>query len=141
MCAALELSDTHLRPGKIVPAWGRLGVVRLVWAGFARSESLGWWKRQGGELLDVPAHRFAERSDRDRQLRWDALPAGLVVRGLLDPHDGQPLLKIVTRASTAEELARFEHPRMPLLEAPLFSSEIIVPLPDPTRARQGELFP
>ena len=89
--------------------------------------------------MDVPAQRFAERSDRDRQLRWDVVPPGLIVRGLVAPNDGKPLLKIVTRASTPEELLRFEHPRMPLLEAPLFSAEI--PADDPAeRDAQGELF-
>jgi hypothetical protein len=39
-------------------------------------------------------------------------------------------LKIVTRASTEEELKRFEHPRMPVIEAPLYSAEP-VPLPEP----------
>ena len=139
MCAALELNQTRIRPGQLVAVWGRGGALRMVWAGFARKESLGWWKRQGGELVDVPAHRFAERSDRDRQLRWDDIPPGCVVRGLLDPHDGQPLLKIVTRASTPDELARYEHPRMPLLEAPLISAEII-PLPPTETPAQAELF-
>ncbi|MGB8170233.1 MAG: hypothetical protein WCF18_22215, partial [Chthoniobacteraceae bacterium] len=125
MCAALELNQTRLRPGQLVAVWGRAGKARYVWAGFARRESLGWWKQKGGELVDVPAERFAERSDRDRQLRWEALPSGLVVRGIIDPHEGQPLLKIVTRASTTEELARFEHPRMPLLEPPLIRAELI----------------
>jgi hypothetical protein len=139
MCAALELNHTHIRPAKLVAVWGPRGSMRLVWAGFARQESLGWWKRHGGELVDVPAHRFAERSDRDRQLRWEDLPPGLVVRGIVDPHDGQPLLKVVTRASTPEELARYEHDRMPVLEAPLFSSEIL-PEPEPELPRQPELF-
>jgi hypothetical protein len=43
-----------------------------------------------------------------------------VIRGLLDHQTGQPLIKIVTRESTAEELQRFQHPRMPVLEPPLF---------------------
>ena len=136
MCAALALNTTIIRPGKWVPFWRQRGHDQLVWAGFARQESLGWWKRAGGELVDVPAHRFAERSDRTRQLAWDDLPPGTVVRGLVDPHDGKPLLKIVTRASSAEEIQRFEHPRMPLLEAPLFSAELL-DLPEPV---QPELF-
>ena len=140
MCAALEVNTRLLRPGRLVRAWSRDQILAaLVWAGFARKESLGWWKKQGGELVDVPAQRFAERSDRDRQLRWDVVPPGLIVRGLVAPNDGKPLLKIVTRASTPEELLRFEHPRMPLLESPLFSAEI--PADDPAeRDAQGELF-
>ena len=139
MCAALELNQTRIRPGQLVPVWGPRGSMRLVWAGFARSESLAWWKRKGGELVDIPAHRFAERSDRDRQLRWDDLPPGYVIRGLLDPHDGHPLLKVVTRASSPAELARYEHDRMPVLEIPLISAEII-PVPGPEPSAQAELF-
>ena len=139
MCAALEINDTRLRPGHPVALWTPRGPQRLVWAGFARRESLGWWKQQGAELVDIPAHRFAERSDRDRQLRWDQLPSGHVIRGLLDPHAGHPVLKIVTRASTPEEQAHYEHGRMPLLELPLYCAAVI-PLPDPEPPTQAELF-
>lgn len=125
-----------LRPGKPVRVWRSTGQAELVWAGFARKESLGWWKKRAGEMVDVPAERFAERSDRDGQLRWDDVLRGYVVRGLIDPNDGKPLLKIVTRASTAEELARFEHPRMPLIEPPLFSAELFEEAED----SQRELF-
>jgi len=115
----------------------------FVWAGFARKETIGWWRKKGGEYVEVPAERFAERSDRDRQLRWDNIPPGFVVRGLMDPNDGQPLLKVVTRAATPEELARFEHARMPLLESPLYSAELPVEDDIAEAARenaQGELF-
>jgi len=143
MCAALELNFRMLRPGRLVRAWRRDRIlVSLVWAGFARKESLEWWKRNGGELVDVPAHRFAERSDRDRRLRWDDVPAGLIVRGLIEPNDDKPLLKIVTRASTPEELLRFEHPRMPLIEPALFCAEFPPEDPGdgPTVNPQAELF-
>jgi hypothetical protein len=138
MCAALGKQTKILRPGKLIGLWRQGRAEQLTWAGFVRSESLKWWKRQGGELVDVPADRFAERSDRDRQLRWDDIPPGLVVRGLVDPHEGQPLLKIVTRRSTPEEFSRFEHDRMPLLEAPIFSAAPI-DVPE-TESAQGELF-
>lgn len=129
MCAALELDGKSLRPGGLVCAWTAAGGMRFVWAGFARKESLGWWKRNGAELVDVPATRFAERSDRTRELNWDEVPSGLVARGIVDKTGATPLLKVVTRQGTAEELARFEHDRMPLLEPPLFSAE---PVPEET---------
>jgi hypothetical protein len=122
MCAAYELNNRVLRPGKLVSLWRDGQPATLVWAGFARRESLGWWRKKGAHLVDVPAERFAERADDDGQLRWDAVPPGLVIRGLVDPHEGKPLLKVVTRASTPEEVARFRHDRMPLLELPLFSA-------------------
>jgi hypothetical protein len=122
MCAALELNSRVLRPGKWVPVWSKLGGLQLIWAGFARREILRWWEKKGGELVDVPADRFAERSDKTHKLIWDEIPDGQVVRGLVEKSGKTPLLKIVTRASTEEELARFEHPRMPVIEAPLFSA-------------------
>lgn len=125
MCAAFELNSRVIRPGRMVRVWRDGKPAALPWAGFARRESLGWWREKGADLVDIPAARFAERSDRDRQLRWDAVPAGLVIRGLVDPHDGHPLLKVVTRTATVEEVARFQHDRMPLLETPLFSAEAL----------------
>lgn len=94
--------------------------MRYVWAGFARNESLDWWLQKGGVLLDLPIDRFAERSDQTGLLVWDDVPDHLVLRGLLDLQSGQPLLKVVTRAASLEELGRFQHPRMPMLAEPLF---------------------
>ena len=139
MCAAFELNSRTIRPGKRAGVWRGEKAEQIVWAGFARREMLAWWKRQGAELVDVPAHRFAERSERDRQLRWDDVPPGLVIRGLMVQPGTTPLLKIVTRASTGEELQRFEHPRMPLLEEPLFSAAPI-DAASPGEDAQRELF-
>jgi hypothetical protein len=75
----------------------------------------------GGER-DFPADRFAERSEVTGKLVWDHVEEGLVIRGLVDTQTTQPLIKIVTRASGPDEMARFQHPRMPLLEKPLFAS-------------------
>ena len=144
MCAALELNKTLLRPGGWVCVWAQLTGLRLVWAGFARRETLGWWKKKGGELVDVPAERFAERSSLSGELKWDDVPRGQVVRGIIDRSGKTPLLKVVTRASDSQELARFEHPRMPLIDAPLFSADPIVEenLPPPVKPlwTQGTLF-
>ena len=96
------------------------GIVSHVWAGFARQEIIGWWRNRGSVMLDIPAERFAERSDMTGRFVWESLPGNLVIRGLLDIRGGNSLLKIVTRAAYAEELERFQHPRMPLLEEPLF---------------------
>jgi hypothetical protein len=140
MCAALELNSRVIRPGRRLPVWRGKGLpAQLVWAGFARKETFGWWKKNGWEPVDVPAEKFAERSDRTRQLAWDAVPAGIVVRGIVETNAARPILKIVTRASTEEEMRRFEHPRMPLMEAPLFSAEPL-PVEDGGDAAQAELF-
>ena len=140
MCAVLELNSRVIRPGKLLRVWTEKGKEgKFVWAGFARNEIAGWWRKQGWEPVDVPAERFAERSERTRQLGWDVVPAGMVVRGIIEANAEKPVLKIVTRASSAEELQRFEHPRMPLIEPPLFSAESLG-VEDDGSAAQPELF-
>ncbi|MFZ5807364.1 MAG: hypothetical protein ACOY3I_09195 [Verrucomicrobiota bacterium] len=94
--------------------------MRHPWAGFARKESLDWWKKKGGELVDLPAEKFAERSDATRKLIWDDVPKNMVIRAMLDFGAKEPLVKVVTRAATEEEIQQFEHDRMPLLESPLY---------------------
>jgi hypothetical protein len=143
MCAAFELNSRTIRPGRWVGVWRERGEDNQIWAGFARREVLGWWKRKGGEFVDIPADRFAERSDLDRQLRWEDIPKGHVIRGVIDPNEGKPLLKVLTRASTQEEQVRYQHGRMPVVEAPLFSAKPVTPRPEPEdeeQAQQGELF-
>lgn len=121
MCATFQFRGKTYKPGTEVTGSGREGVVRRAWAGFARSEILAWWQRRGAELIDIPAARFAERSEITGKLIWDEVAAGLVIRGLVDIQTNQPLIKVVTRASTPQEFERFQHPRMPLLEEPLFA--------------------
>jgi hypothetical protein len=144
MCARLELNDTVLQPGQALAVWlEERRSAWLIWAGFARSESLGRWLSMGAQLVDIPAQRFAERSNRTRRLAWNDIPLGLVVRGIVDSNSGKPLLKIVTRAASPEEFARFEHPRMPLVEAPRVSAEQILappPVGEQSLIVQSELF-
>lgn len=120
MCAAFEFKGKSVKPGKPVVAASSNGPIRHVWAGFARQEILAWWQKKGGLLIDVPATRFAERSHLSGKLIWDSVPSGLVIRGLLDNQTPTPLIKIVTRQARDFEFEQFQHPRMPVLEAPLF---------------------
>jgi hypothetical protein len=87
----------------------------------------------------VPAEKFAERSDRTGQFTWESVPSGHVIRGLVEMDVASPVLKIVTRHATADELARYEHDRVPLIEPPLFSAQSLGAEEDDTPA-QGELF-
>ena len=82
-----------------------------------QSSEVGFWS---GEPPLIPAERFAERSEVTGKLIWDDVADGFVIRGPLDIQASRPLVKVVTRASTSTELERFQHRRMPLLEAPLF---------------------
>lgn len=144
MCARLELNDTQIQPGMAVAIW--LEEARsswLTWAGFARSESLRRWLGMGAQLVDIPARRFAERSSRTRELVWEDVPLGMVIRGLIDSNSGKPRLKIVTRAATAEEFVKYQHPRMPVVERPRVSAERILPpapLSEQSVMVQRELF-
>lgn len=121
MCAAFEVQGKVFRPGKPISANGRDGVFLVGWAGFARSELRSWWLKNGLWEVDVPAERFAERSDRDGKLRWGIVPEGLVLRGLCEMRGESLQLRILTRAATEAEEVEFEHGRMPVLEAPLFT--------------------
>jgi len=126
MCAFFKKKDKLFKPGKKIIASGKSGAIRKVWAGFARSEILDWWQnKKAAVLLDIPATHFAERSDLTGKLLWADVCDGLVIRGVLETKAGNSVIRVVTRAADAEELKQFGHPRMPVLEAPLFA-----PLPD-----------
>lgn len=120
MCATFQFRGKTYKPGREVAGSGKRGIVRHVWAGFARREILSWWEKKGAILIDLPADRFAERSEITGKLIWDDVPAGLVIRGLVDIQTCQPLIKVVTRATSPEEMDHFQHPRMPLIESPRF---------------------
>jgi len=135
MCATFQFKGKTCKPGSEVVGSGERGVVRHPWAGFAKSEILAWWQRKGAVLVDLPADRFAERSQVTGKLVWDDVPEGLVIRGIVDIQTSKPLIKVVTRASSPDELEHFQHPRMPLLESPLFA-----PVPVEDFPRDGDLF-
>jgi len=121
MCATFQFRGKTYKPGSEVAGSGERGIVRHAWAGFARSEILSWWQKRGAVLIDIPADRFAERSEVTGKLSWDDVAEGFVIRGLVDIQTAQPHIKVVTRASSPEEIDRFQHPRMPLLEVPQFA--------------------
>jgi hypothetical protein len=136
VCAVFQRKGVAFRPGRAVLVVGPPGLVERVWAGFAREEILAWWRQKGGELVDIPADRFAERSEVTGKLVWAEVPPGQVIRGVLDLQGQEPLLKVVTRAASAAEQRHFQHPRHPLLETPLFA---VADLPDPP-AEEGFLW-
>lgn len=125
MCACLWINGAIIMPCQRVQV-RREGGRRLgcVWAGFAQREALGWWERNGGLLIDVPAERFALRSRDDSRLVWNEVPGGHVIRGVIDSREGSPLLKVVIRPASGDEQSIFEHPRMPVFALPLFSPPI-----------------
>ena len=133
MCAVFQFKKRTFKPGCDVIGRSERAIERHVWAGFARNESLEWWLRNGGRLMELPVDRFAERSDLSRKLVWDDVTEGLFLRGVIHEQVSEdsshplekpvrPLVKIITRAATNEEMQRFQHSRMPLIGAPLFGS-------------------
>jgi hypothetical protein len=130
VCALYGFGKRVFKPGQVVPVVTTSGVVSLPWAGFARAEILEWWQGKGGVLVDIHADRFAERSDQTRKLAWCDMEPGTVIRGVIDSQTKTALLKVVTRGSTAEELLRYEHPRMPLVCPPLFPGVKVPLAPD-----------
>ena len=129
MCATFESTGTQHRPGRLIPIWRGSRFERVLWGGFARSERLGWWQGKGCLPVDGPATKFAERSHKDGRLHWGDVPEGHVIRGLWDSSGSTPQVLIVTRPATLAEVEAFGHDRMPLLEAPLYSSVPIGPEP------------
>lgn len=118
MCARFCQNGNEKKPGENVEVIANQVPKTAVWAGFARQETLPWWQKNGGELVDIRAERFAERANDNKELIWDNIPPGQVIRGLIEKDKG--LLKVVTRSSTDEETKHFRHSRMPLLDKPLF---------------------
>jgi hypothetical protein len=122
MCSVFKNKNLVLKPGRVLKGANSHGEVSGIWAGFARSEILDWWRRQGAEEVELTATSFAERSGGTGKLVWEDVPEGYVISAILDQRESPALLKVVTRPANAEELSRFEHPRLPLLRKRRFAA-------------------
>jgi hypothetical protein len=125
MCSVFKNKNLVLKPGRLLQGATLRGQVSGVWAGFARSEILDWWKTRGAEAVELTATSFAERSGETGRLVWENIPEGHVISALLDHRENPALLKVVTRPANAEEQAKFQHPRLPLLRKREF--EVVLP--------------
>ena len=117
MCSRLEQNGNT--SGKGLKARFRDGQLfeNAAFAGCARKESLGWWKRQGAEEVMVEAQKYAERNKVTKELTWFDVPAGEVVAGVLEqapPGKDYRLLKVATRPATPEEFSVAGNDRFPL---------------------------
>lgn len=122
MCSVFKNKNLVLKPGRFLKGASTKGQVSGAWAGFARSEILDWWHRQGAEEVELTATSFAERSSRTGQLVWEDIPEGHIISAILDHRQSPALLKVVTRAANPDELSKFEHPRVPLLRKRKFAA-------------------
>lgn len=122
MCSVFKNKNLVLKPGRLLKGASIKGQVSGVWAGFARSEILEWWHRQGAEEVELTATSFAERSSRTGQLVWEDVPENHIISAILDHRQNPALLKVVTRAANPDEVSKFEHPRLPLLRKRKFAA-------------------
>jgi hypothetical protein len=122
MCSVFKNKKLVLKPGRVLKGASPHGQVSGAWAGFARSEILDWWHRQGAEEVELTATSFAERSSRTGQLVWEDVPENYIISAILDHRQSPALLKVVTRAANPDELSKFEHPRVPLLRKRKFAA-------------------
>ena len=114
MCCGFAIKDKKYRPGETVTVTVHGEEKPLVWAGFAQKEKLDWWVEKKGFIKAViPAEQFSERADDTREIQWDVVPEGMVIAALVDSES--PIFKVLTRAATEAEEAKFRHPRMPYL--------------------------
>lgn len=125
MCSVFKNKNLVLKPSRLLKGSTLRGQVSGVWAGFARSEIMDWWKARGAEEVELTATSFAERSGETGNLVWENISEGHVISALLDHRENPALLKVVTRPANAEEQAKFQHSRLPLLRKRQF--EVVLP--------------
>jgi hypothetical protein len=122
MCSVFKNKNLVLALGRVLNGSSIRGKVSGVWAGFARSEILNWWQRQGAEEVELTATSFAERSSKTGQLVWEDIPEDHVISAILDHRENPALLKVVTRAANPDEISKFEHLRLPLVQKRKFAA-------------------
>lgn len=123
--------------------------VQAIWASSAQEEKLAWWLREpGNQLIQSEAiSAIALRARDTREILWaDAPPGARLIFLLQPPPPGKDyqLAKMVTTASTPDQLATFRHERFSLFGtlAPDGTISRIPPLrpPPPAPPAQRELF-
>lgn len=108
------LEDGERRPYQTLMVWMDEQALEARWEGFARQESLGWWRREHPEARDayLDVDDWAERSPTG-EIHWAGYPSRV---HFLFLGAEQPKVKVLTRAATAEELQRLGHDRVPVHE-------------------------
>ncbi len=127
MCNRFIQKGQEVKPGQqaTVLLRGPAGEFELpfaeaVFGGPARAESRNYWiKREGAEPVLVPGiERFGEKDQATGEQHWEDVPAGSALEGLLlptPPGKHYRLLKVVTQAATAEQIARLGNDRVPVV--------------------------
>ena len=130
MCNRFVQKGREVRPGQraVVLLKGpgaefEIPFDEAIFGGPARSESRNYWiRREGAELVRVPEiERFGEKDKATQQQNWEDVPPGSALEGLLlprPPGKDYRLLKIVTQAATAEQIARLGNDRAPVVLSP-----------------------
>jgi hypothetical protein len=144
MCNRFVQQGREVRPGQraVVLMRGPGGEFEIpfdeaVFGGPARSESRAYWiKRERAEPVLVPEiGRFGERHKLTGEQGWEDVPAHSAMEGLLLPRPAGKdyrLLKVVTQAATADQIARLGNDRVPIFT--ILAEPALPPLPAPDEA-------
>jgi hypothetical protein len=111
MCSRMCQYDLSVkRPGDRIVYYDENGVRREArWDGFARSETLEQvWSRKIWQRITIPVTRFAEKNHTTGKHTFVSRTTQL--RGVANGS----VVKVVTRAASAAEVAYFGHDRVPL---------------------------
>jgi hypothetical protein len=122
--------------------------VQGTWAGSAKEERLKWWLNQHENRLAQTdqVSEVAIQADDDKEMIWSAAPVGarlIFVLELRPPGKNYRLAKMVTTASTLEQVLYFRHERVSLFGSlkPDGTIAKIPPLmPPPPAPRQSQLL-
>lgn len=147
MCNVIVQDGIVIKAGETVmvrmrgPAGDWLLPMKAVWAGSARGEKRGYWKKQGGIEVIIPKVSRWGEVDRGKE-EWEDLPEGAAIRAILLPvqqdksgKDYQ-LTKMITCAAAGDQLGRFQNERAVEVEL----DGPVDPLPQRDPPAQGELF-
>ena len=130
MCNRFVQKGREVRPGQraLVQMRGPGGEFEVpfdeaVFGGPARNESRHYWlQREGAEPVLVPdISSFGEKDKATKEQHWEDVPGGSSMEGLLlprPPGKDYRLLKVLTQAATADQIARLGNDRVPILSLP-----------------------
>src|SRR5437762_14060394 len=128
MCNRFVQTGREVRPGQRAKVLMRgpggefeIPFDDAIFGGPARSESRNYWvKREGAEPVLIPdIERFGEKNKATGEQNWEDVPANSAMEGLLlprPPGKDYRLLKVVTQAATAGQIARLGNDRVPVLQ-------------------------
>jgi hypothetical protein len=129
MCNRVVQNGTIIKPGGGLRVLMRgpqgefeLPFTEAIFGGPARNESRKYWTHREGavEVLIPDVTRFGEKDPSTGEQRWEDLPAGSALEGLLlprPPGKDYRLLKVVTQAATPDQIRLLGNDRAPVVRS------------------------